>query len=75
MSFYITNKETKKMTKTQERSQLDRSLIMKTSYQFILITTGFILTPVVVVYVGPLMGLALFAICAMKVALSFMEDL
>jgi len=48
---------------------------MKTSYQFILITTGFILTPVVVVYVGPLVGLALFAICAMKVALSFMEDL
>ena len=48
---------------------------MKTTYQFIIITTGFILTPVVAVYVSPLMGLALFAICAMKVALSFMEDL
>ncbi len=48
---------------------------MNTARQFVLVTTGFILSPVVAVYVSPLMGLALFAICAMKIALSFIEDL
>lgn len=48
---------------------------MNTVRQFVLITTGFILSPVVAGYVSPLMGLTLFAICAIKVALTFMEDL
>ena len=48
---------------------------MNTVRQFVLITTGFILSPVVAVYVSPIMGLILFGICAIKVALTFMEDL
>ena len=48
---------------------------MNTARQFVLVTTGLILSPVVAGYVSPLMGLALFAICAMKIALTFMEDL
>ena len=48
---------------------------MKTIHQFILITTGFILTPFIAFYVHSFAALALFALCAIKIALIFMEDL
>ena len=48
---------------------------MQNSTQFILITLGFLLTPVLAFYVNAFVGRALFAICAIFVALSFMGDL
>jgi hypothetical protein len=48
---------------------------MKTSKQFILITLGFMLSPFMAFYVHPFAALALFALCAIKIALIFMEDL
>jgi len=48
---------------------------MQNSTQFILITLGFLLTPVLAFYVNAFVGLALFGICAIFVALAFMGDL
>ena len=45
---------------------------MQNSTQFILITLGFLLTPVLDFYVNAFVGLALFAFCEIFVALSFM---
>ena len=48
---------------------------MQNSTQFIFLTLGFLLTPVLSFYVNAFVGLALFAICAIFVALAFMGDL
>ena len=48
---------------------------MQNSTQFILITLGFLLTLVLAFYVNAFVGVALFAICVIFVALAFMGDL
>ena len=48
---------------------------MQNSTQFILITLGFLLAPILAFYVNAFVGLGLFSICAIFVALAFMGDL
>ena len=48
---------------------------MQNSTQFILITLGFILSPILSFYVNAFVGVALFSICVIFVALAFMGDL